>query len=400
MTFIINNYISSYAESTNIQNYKLCNIILLLFFSYIVYFSFNKKLIYTKYINDCIKRKNYFKNDEPIKNIEYYLSICVPVYNMEKYIEVSLLSIINQSFQNYEIILVNDNSNDKTLEIINKYQKKNNRIKIISHQQKLGVYCSRKDAILNANGEFILMLDPDDMLMNNNLFQELYNYNLKYNLDISEFLVYHKNESEINYILPDNHIYSHLHNFNETIIYQPKLSNLLFYSPNSNNITSIICRIIWNKLIRRNIMIKAVEYVEKTFRSRLLITADDTPINIMVFNFATNYSNIKIPGYLYIKKKVSMSRGQHVKKLDKIRGYNFLLYYQFLFGYIKKYKKDINYFFKDFDGFHHDLYKIKNMNIVEYIPKAINFFKKLLKIENIPNSSKLILKKLLVHFKK
>ena len=84
-----------------------------------------------------------------------------------------------------------------------------------------------------------------------------------------------------------------------------------------------------------------------------------------------------------------MSRGQHVKKLDKIRGYNFLLYYQFLFGYIKKYKKDINYFFKDFDGFHHDLYKIKNMNIVEYIPKAINFFKKLLKIENIPNSSKL-----------
>ena len=400
MNFIINNYISSYAESTNIKSYKLCNIILMLFFSYVVFFSFKKKLIYSKYINDCIKRKYYFKNDKPRKNIEYYLSICVPVYNMEKYIEVSLLSIINQSFQNYEIILVNDNSNDKTLEIINKYQKKNSRIKIINHQKTLGVYCSRKDAILNAKAEYILMLDPDDMLMNNNLFQELYNYNLKYNLDISEFLVYHKNESEINYILPDNHIYSHFHNFNETIIYQPKLSNLLFYIPNSNNITSIICRIIWNKLIRRNIMIKAVDYVEKTFRSKLLITADDTPINVMVFNFATNYSNIKIPGYLYIKKKVSMSRGQHVKNLDKIRGYNFLLYYRFLFGYIKQYKKDINYFFKDFDSFHHDLYKIKNMNIVDYIPKAKHFFKKLLKIEKIPNSSKLILKKLLVHFEK
>ena len=147
-------------------------------------------------------------------------------------------------------------------------------------------------------------------------------------------------------------------------------------------------------------MIKAVDYVEKTFRSKLLITADDTPINVMVFNFATNYSNIKIPGYLYIKKKVSMSRGQHVKNLDKIRGYNFLLYYRFLFGYIKQYKKDINYFFKDFDSFHHDLYKIKNMNIVDYIPKAKHFFKKLLKIEKIPNSSKLILKKLLVHFEK
>lgn len=317
---------------------------------------------------------------------------------MEKYLENSLLSILNQSFKNIEIVLVNDNSNDKTMEIIQKFQNKDDRIKVINHQIQLGVYCSRKDAILNAKGEFILMMDPDDMFLYNDLFKELYNYNSKYNLDVNEFLVYHQNENEKKIYLPSAHIYNHWHDFGKNIIYQPELSNILFYQPKSNNITSIICRIIWNKLIRTEIMHKAVIYVERFFESRFLITADDTPINIMVFQYANNYSNLKIPGYLYIKKKVSMSRGQHIKELDKIRGYNFLLYYKFLFTYINEYEKNINYFFKDFDDFHHDLYKIKNLNISEYIPKAISFFNELLKVNDIPNSSKIITEKLLSHY--
>ena len=218
------------------------------------------------------------------------------------------------------------------------------------------------------------------------------------NLDINEFLVYHQNENEDKIYYPSYHVYNHWHDFGKKILYQPELSNILFYQPKSNNITSIICRIIWNKLIRRDIMIKAVNYVERFFKSRFLITADDTPINIMVFHYAHNYSNLKIPGYLYIKKKISMSRGQHIKELDRIRGFNFLLYYQFLFTYVNDYKKNINFFFKDFNDFHHDLYKIKNLNISYYIPKAIVFFNELLKVHEIPNNSSIIIKKLLLHF--
>lgn len=378
--------------------YKFNNIILIIIFSIIIFFSSHSNLIYIKYIQDCKRGKNYFKEVQLENNNFYYISICIPVFNMEKYIETSLLSIINQSFKNVEIILVNDNSNDKTIETIHKLQNNDNRIKIINHQTQLGVYCSRKDAILNSNGEFILMMDPDDMFLNQDLFQELYNSNSKYNLDINEFLVYHQNENEDKIYYPSYHVYNHWHDFGKKILYQPELSNILFYQPKSNNITSIICRIIWNKLIRRDIMIKAVNYVERFFKSRFLITADDTPINIMVFHYAHNYSNLKIPGYLYIKKKISMSRGQHIKELDRIRGFNFLLYYQFLFTYVNDYKKNINFFFKDFNDFHHDLYKIKNLNISHYIPKAIVFFNELLKVHEIPNSSSIIIEKLLLHF--
>ena len=68
---------------------------------------------------------------------------------MEKYIEQTLLSIINQSFQDFEIVIVNDNSNDNTEIILKNMKLEDNRIKIINHLINKGVYFSRVEAILN-----------------------------------------------------------------------------------------------------------------------------------------------------------------------------------------------------------------------------------------------------------
>ena len=142
-----------------------------------------------------------------------YLSICIPAFNMENYIEKALLSIINQSFHNFEIIIVNDNSSDNTEKIIKRFQTLDNRIKLIKHSINLGVYYSRKEAALNANGEFILFMDPDDMLLNPLLFEELYNYNLKYNLDMIEFSVYNQEDGKKKITLPIYHDINHYHKF-------------------------------------------------------------------------------------------------------------------------------------------------------------------------------------------
>ena len=72
---------------------------------------------------------------------------------MENYIEKVVFSIINQSFQDFEIIIVNDNSNDNTESIIKKLILKDNRIKGINHPKNLGVYASRVDAILKSKGK-------------------------------------------------------------------------------------------------------------------------------------------------------------------------------------------------------------------------------------------------------
>jgi len=200
-----------------------------------------------------------------------YISVCFPIYNMEKYLERALLSIINQSFQNFEIILVNDNSNYNTQNIIKKYMSYDNRIKLINHNQNLGVYCSRVDAVTNSIGEFVILMDPDDMILNQDLFLELYNYNLKHNLDIIEFSVYHKEEKRTKIYYPDNHQSHHYHGFEKIIIYQPELSNIIFFNPISKNYSSIICRTIWNKLIRKTILIKSIEYIDVDFNNQYLI---------------------------------------------------------------------------------------------------------------------------------
>ena len=137
---------------------------------------------FIKYITDC---KDFIKyNREIIINAHPYISVCIAAKNMQDYIERNLLSIINQSFQNFEIIIVNDGSDDDTENIINRIQSTDKRIKLLSHSKSLGVYRSRIEAISNSKSEYTLIMDPDDMYLNENLFRELYNYNQKYNLDI------------------------------------------------------------------------------------------------------------------------------------------------------------------------------------------------------------------------
>ena len=375
-----------------LKKYKLLYEITLLFFCIYLY-SFNNKyniILLKNFIKNCNNLKRYNK-DIKISKKNPFISICIPVYNMEKYIEKALLSIINQSFQDFEIILVNDNSNDDTEEIIRRLQKEFKKIKIINHNKNFGVYCSRVDASLNSNGKYILFMDPDDMFINPYLFEELFKYHLKYNLDMIEFTVYHNKEGEKKIFFPIFHYFNHYHNFKKAIIYQPELSKILFYIPNTLNYTSLICRTIWNKLIRKTILNFTLKYVENFFHNIYLITADDTALNLLNFHFANNYSNINIPGYLYNIRKNSMSRINNQKKHDIMVSYNYLLYFNFFYNYLKEFKKDLNILLYDLKLGFHVLFTFRKLNETKYIKKTINFFYKISK-ENISLNFKKFIK--------
>lgn len=373
-----------------IKNKKLYNILIILILIIIVIYSYihkNELMKYKNFINDCneLKRLNQIKIKH---NRNPFVSICIPVYNMENYIERSVLSIINQSFQDFEIIIVNDNSNDNTEKIIKNLQKEDNRIKIVTHKKNLGVYSSRVEAITIAKGEYVILIDPDDMILNEELLQELYNYNLIYKLDMIEFSVFHKREEKKTVYFPNNHKLNHFHKFKKKIIYQPELSNIIFYKPNTYKYSEVICRTIWNKIIRRNILLKTIDYIQNDFKNKFLITADDTPINIINFNFARNYSNINLPGYLYNIRKNSMSNGKNGKKHDIIVSINYLLYYKFLYRYIKDFNKDLNFLYYDIKQFSFFLTNIIKLNITEYIPILIDFYKNIINEKNISKQFK------------
>ena len=359
-----------------------------------------EKLKYKEYIQKC-KQKDFINQEFNVEQEYIFLSICLPVYNMEKYIESSLLSLIHQTFQFFEIIIINDNSNDGTLNIVKQIQEKDKRIKLVNHSKNLGVYASRADSIFNSKGKYILLMDPDDIIFNQELLQELYAYYIKYNIDIIEFLVYHQKEGRNNIIFPKDHTLSHFHNFQNKIIYQPDLSEIIFYKPDTKQYSSIICRTIWNKIIKKEILINSINYLNNDyFKNQFLIAADDTPLNILSLQFANNYTNINIPGYLYNLRDNGMSNYKEGNsKHNIILSYNFLLYFKFLYKYTINFSKDINFFLYDFEDFSYYLLQLKTFNASEYIPIVIRFLEDINK-RDISEYFKIFVNKLIEYFSK
>lgn len=91
------------------------------------------------------------------------ISVIIPAYNVEEYIEECLISVMNQSLKEIEIICIDDGSTDDTLRILNDLKKEDSRICIISQENK-GLSSARNQGILKSKGRYILYLDSDDKL--------------------------------------------------------------------------------------------------------------------------------------------------------------------------------------------------------------------------------------------
>ena len=118
------------------------------------------------------------RDDEYFYNLEEYqslnrtiarvrvpkISIIVPVYNVEQYLENCLKSIIGQTYKDIEIICVNDGSTDSSLSILEKYALIDNRIRIIDEKENNGLLLARKKGVELAKGEYVIFVDSDDLI--------------------------------------------------------------------------------------------------------------------------------------------------------------------------------------------------------------------------------------------
>ncbi len=111
------------------------------------------------------------------------ISVIIPVYNVEKYLKICLESVLNQTYQNLEIILVDDGSKDKSGQICDEYSKKDERIKVI-HKENGGLSDARNVGIENSFGKYICFIDSDDYI-DVKFLENLYSIIKKYNADIS-----------------------------------------------------------------------------------------------------------------------------------------------------------------------------------------------------------------------
>lgn len=121
-------------------------------------------------------------------------SFIVPVYNTQKYLQKCLDSLVNQTYNNFEIIIVNDGSTDESKKIIDKYFKKNNNI-IVINQENQGLSIARNEGVKKSNGDYIIFVDSDDYVEKDLLKQV--NNNIE-DVDVLRFQVIEENKESIN----------------------------------------------------------------------------------------------------------------------------------------------------------------------------------------------------------
>ena len=131
------------------------------------------------------------------KKFEVAVSVIVPIFNVEKYLSRCIDSILNQSLNNIEIILIDDGSTDNSLSICKEYEEKDCRIKVF-HQENMGLTAVRRKGISEAKGEYAIFVDSDDYISEETC-EEMYNYSKENHLKllIADYYLVKENECKI-----------------------------------------------------------------------------------------------------------------------------------------------------------------------------------------------------------
>ena len=168
------------------------------------------------------------------------VSVIIPFNNVENYIEECLNSVLSQTLDDIEVILINDASTDRTLEIVEWYLQKDSRIKLININERKGQGFARNRGIEIATGEYIGFVDSDDFI-ESDMFECLYNSAKTNNTDISMCQVREYDDINENYITSDYYSLACLSSF----------QNDIFSAEDTKNNILDINVALWNKIYKR-----------------------------------------------------------------------------------------------------------------------------------------------------
>lgn len=257
-----------------------------------------------KIVKDKVIKEPEQEKTEKIKRVKlenlYKISVIIPVYNSEKYIAQCLDSIINQSLKDIEIICVNDGSTDNSLDILNEYAKKDNRIKVITQiNTGNGAGSARNTGLEQAKGEYISFIDSDDYI-DKDFLEKLYKEAKEYDADIACSGVIKERENEQKTQLKFNEI---------------KVSD----NPNDNLKVSksLPYPYPWNKIYKREFVVSyGIKFVENIYFEDLIFTP-------LVITKAEKLISVPDVYYHYIERENSVSSAKSgIKDSDKNRAFN------------------------------------------------------------------------------
>ena len=224
-----------------------------------------------------------------MQNSEDLVSIIIPFYNAEKYIDRCVSSILNQTYKNIEAVFVSDGSNDNSISKVNKY--KNETIKIYSID-KSGVSVARNFGIDKANGKYITFMDVDDELTDNFVEKLVETIGReKTDIVLCNYLeIYSDGKSKEN-LLPWKET-----KFNSKEIKEKLIANMIYSEKNEYHIDGLVWRMITTKKLIVDNNIRFVKGIK---------VAEDMLFTIQLYNRANSIYFLNDCLYKYYKSKNS-----------------------------------------------------------------------------------------------
>ena len=269
-------------------------------------------------------------------------------------------SIQNQNLNDIELILIDDFSDDKSIQIIEKFKKEDKRIILIRNKKNKGTLISRNIGALHALGEFLIFPDIDDII-SRDILKKCYEFSKKYNYDLIRFNMYSDK----------NFIFSLIDNNLKSSVYQPELRTYLIYG---YGYPRLVDGIISNKFIKKISFLMALNNINDYYLNQKMIYFEDGLINLALHFNAKSLFLLKHIGYYYIFNKNSISHSVNKDSYLKC----FFIFLKYIIENTKnnKHEKYMNFFF---------LEKYINSDMLKYIKNYSKIYEEVINSLNNTN---------------
>ena len=266
----------------------------------------------------------YFK---PVKNPK--ISIVIPVYNGEPFIETSLLSIQNQNFRDIEIIIVDDYSKDNSVLLIKELMKKDSRIVLYQNKENKGALYSKTYGVLNAKGKYVMILEQGDIYVQNNAFSSLYDeaeknnlYILGFGSIIGDLNIRNQNLKIIRYI-------------DAPIIFQPYISRRMYVHTSDDRIIRN-GDILSNYFFKTSFFIQSIKYIKNIIEKKKMNYHEEFLLFFLLTRNSYNLKQIKRIFHCFLERpidnnpKIIFHNKEKIRERENIQCMNYLNYAEFL----------------------------------------------------------------------
>lgn len=256
------------------------------------------------------------------------VTVIIPVYNVIKYMETAINSVVNQTYKNLEIILVDDGSTDSSGDKCNTYAECDSRIKVY-HQKNGGLSAARNTGLEYTTGDYVMFFDSDDW-MDNNCIEKCMFYIQKEKVDclVFPYVREFKNKSIPNYILGNKNIKIECGEILEKILYGP-IGKAVNEPQKVDDVNMVI-----NKVYKKNKVIK-----HRFLPRNYIGSAEDLAFNIMAFSEIKSIYYATDIKYHYNKmNETSITNSYDSRLLDTQNNL-----YRYINEIILKLKKDNSY---------------------------------------------------------